>query len=485
MTAEASARQAGGAIADIGSWFDRHCHILYVAAALPLIVWFACWIPAFQSPDEPNHFARADQISRGVIIGTRFGATDSGGLIDAAIAKAQVSYSRLPFNPAAKVTREDIAASRQIPWSGDVQLSGFRNTVNYGPMFYLPQAAGVWIGRHAGLGVIDTLVLARVANGLACCALGFLALRLCAFGKRTMFSVLCWPMTLSLSASSSHDGLLIASAALLFAVASRTSTESRSATSLELALFLVALVGGVMGHPTHIAFALLLPLLFYRVAGRPNPLTGRVRLALVIAAALCLAWIVVVQTYTMSVTLLDVPEEVKGGPSINGQIAFIKSHPGIIPSLIYRSAVYGWKPLITTSIGVLGWLDTLMPSWYYWMGTAAFLIAVVADRRALSPRSGRVTLAGWSAVVVFTVFTYISIYLTWMGVGAIDVLGVQGRYLLAGVPLAAWLLPPSRRAAANRAIQILESGAWIVAVLFVLVTYLVVPYHVLARYYAS
>ena len=116
------------------------------------------------------------------------------------------------------------------------------------------------------------------------------------------------------------------------------------------------------------------------------------------------------------------------------------------------------KSLITTSIGVLGWLDTLMPSWYYWMGAAAFLMALVADRRAMSAPSARITLAGWSAIVAFTVFTYISIYLTWMGVGAIDVLGVQGRYLLAGVPLMAWLLP-ARRAAASRVLRVVESGA--------------------------
>jgi hypothetical protein len=273
----------------IGPWFDRRCHFIYVGAALPLIIWFACWIPAFQSPDEPNHFARADQISRGVVVGTRFGPTDSGGLVDAAIGRAVVPYSRLPFNPFARVTREEVDASRQIPWSGDMQLSGFRNTVNYGPMFYLPQAAGVWIGRRAGLGVIDTLVLARVANGLACCALGFMALRSCAFGKRTMFSVLCWPMTLSLSASSSHDGLLIASAALIFALVSRVSTEARAATSIELALVLFALVAGVMGHPTHIAFALLLPLLL-RTAGQPRPRSPRV-VGVVLSAAPCAAWL--------------------------------------------------------------------------------------------------------------------------------------------------------------------------------------------------
>jgi uncharacterized membrane protein len=466
----------------IGRWLDRHCAIAYVFLALPLMIWFAFWIPAFQSPDEPNHFARADQISRGSIVGTRFGATDSGGFVDAAIPRAQVPYARLPFNPAAKMTYAEVEASRLIPWSGETRLLGFRNTVNYGPLFYLPQAAGVWIGRHAGLGVIDTLVLARLANGLTCCALGFLALRRAAFGRRTMFAVLCWPMTLSLSASSSHDGQLIASSALIFAIASSTSTGNRSATPFELALVLVALAGGVMGHPPQVAFALLLPLLVARMAGSNAALSSQARLGLVVAAVLCVSWIAIVRTYTMSVTLLDVPEQVPGGPSIEGQIAFLRSHPGIVPSLIYRSVVYGWKPLITTSIGVLGWLDTLMPSWYYWMGTAAFLVALVADRRPASAQSRRVALAGWASIVVFTVFTYISIYLTWMGVGAIDVLGVQGRYLLAGVPLLAWLLPA--RQATDRIGDAIGPMAWIVTLLFVMMTYAVVPSHILARFYA-
>src|SRR6185436_353749 len=181
-------------------------------------------------------------------------------------------------------------------WSGQLRLLGFRNTVNYGPILYLPQAFGVWVGRHTGLGVIDSLVLARLANAFACCLLGFVALRAAAFGKRTMFSVLCWPMTLSLSASCSHDGLLIATAALIFAVVSRVASESRSVRPAELALVLFALVAGVMGHPTHIAFALLLPLLFLRVSGQPSALTPRLVAALALCAVAAAAWIAIVQT---------------------------------------------------------------------------------------------------------------------------------------------------------------------------------------------
>ena len=96
------------------------------------------------------------------------------------------------------------------------------------------------------------------------------------------------------------------------------------------------------------------------------------------------------------------------------------------------------------AIGVLGWLDTLMPSWDDWLAASSFVVAVVADGRMASRTSHYIALAGWSAFVVYTAVTYISIYLTWMGLGARDVLGVRGRYLLAGLPLAAWLLPARR-----------------------------------------
>ena len=471
-------------MAALADWFDRHCDAVYVVMALPMMIWFALWVPAFQSPDESNHFARAALISSGTVVGTRFGATDSGGWVDASIPRAEAPYSRLPFNPAARVTAEEIAASRQFRWSGELTLKGFRNTVNYGPLFYLPQAIGVWSGRQAGLSVIDTVVLARIVNGLACCALGFLALRWCAFGRCVMFSVLCWPMALFLSASSSHDGLLIASGALMIAIASRVSVEDRRATPLELTFFLIALVGGVTGRPPHLAFALLLPLLLRRAANGVSAITWRTWSALLAAAAICAVWIALVQAYTMPPTLLDVPEEIGAGPSIGRQIAFLRSNPGVIPTIVYRTIVLGWKPLITTSIGVLGWLDTLMPSWYYWLAAAIFVVALAADRRPASPVSRRITLAGSTTLLAFTVFTYGSIYLTWMGVGAMDVLGVQGRYLLAGVPLLAWLLPGRDVATAT-----LEGAAgavaWILAVTLVVVTYLVVPAQVVARYYGQ
>jgi uncharacterized membrane protein len=297
-----------------------------------------------------------------------------------------------------------------------------------------------------------------------------------------MFAVLTWPMALSLAGSSSHDGLLITSAALMVAIASRVAVDARPATSAVLAGFLFAMVAGVTGRPPHVGFALLLPIVIAPLWRGNGSVSPRVGLALAAAVLACAAWMVIVRIYTLPPTLLDVPDIPPDAPSIERQIAFLAQHPGVIPSLVYRSIVLGWKPLITTSVGVLGWLDTLMPTWYYWLATAAFVLALAADRRIVSPTSRLTALAGWSALLLFVIATYVSIYLTWMGVGAADVLGVQGRYLLAGVPLAAWLRPATRAGDGALAEQI-GAVAWLAVVSFVVVTYAVVPAQVIARYY--
>jgi len=73
----------------------------------------------------------------------RFGEDNSGGLIDAAIPKAVLPYTDLPFELQARLTADQTEATRRIPWSGDLVLVSFRNTVNHGPLCYVPQVVGI------------------------------------------------------------------------------------------------------------------------------------------------------------------------------------------------------------------------------------------------------------------------------------------------------------------------------------------------------
>ena len=38
----------------VGRWIDRHCHVVYVVMALPLMIWFACRIPRSRVLTSPR-----------------------------------------------------------------------------------------------------------------------------------------------------------------------------------------------------------------------------------------------------------------------------------------------------------------------------------------------------------------------------------------------------------------------------------------------
>ncbi|MSO63217.1 MAG: hypothetical protein EXQ50_14220 [Acidobacteria bacterium] len=104
---------------------------------------------------------------------------------------------------------------------------------------------------------------------------------------------------------------------------------------------------------------------------------------------------------------------------------------------------------------------------------------IVSDGAAVPQRRA----ASWAAatLVAFVALTYAGIYLTWSDVGATVIREVQGRYLLAGVPLVAWLCPPAfdRRPAGH----VFRSIAWIGTLLFPLMTFATAGTAILVRYY--
>jgi hypothetical protein len=46
----------------------KQLHYIYLLYAIPMVYMAAAMIPPFQNPDEPNHFMRAEQVSRGELV---------------------------------------------------------------------------------------------------------------------------------------------------------------------------------------------------------------------------------------------------------------------------------------------------------------------------------------------------------------------------------------------------------------------------------
>jgi hypothetical protein len=437
---------------------------LFAGYAAIGVLFLACATPPFQVPDEPNHFLRADQVARGQWVGRRVDAMGGGGEVAPEIRRLAALYGPLPFHPQAKTDPDQARAAAALRWSGAVATAGFGNTVNYGPLLYLPQALGIIAGRALGLTVVQTLMLSRIVNGFAAIATGACALWLCLRGRALAFTVLLLPMTLGQLGSVSQDALLITVSMLAVAVASRGGAHPPPSLSLAT-LFVGCVAVAAMGRLPQIGLAALGPLLI----ARRDPAFWRKLALAAVALGLVFLW-----ARIGSHRLMGWPANV----SVAGQLAFLRSQPAAALAIAWNTLAgidaSQWKEIV----GVLGWLDTPMPLWYYPVAAAAACAALFAGTNP-APWLRPALLAALVLVATLALIAG-ALYLIWTPVGAPFVAGLQGRYLLPLLPLLGWLTPGSPKWLAP-----LRARLWAPVLLFPLVTLAVLPVAIIDRYYGS
>jgi uncharacterized membrane protein len=92
-------------------------------------------------------------------------------------------------------------------------------------------------------------------------------------------------------------------------------------------------------------------------------------------------------------------------------------------------------------IGRLGWLDIALPAYAYLCGgvllVAGTLVCII-ERISNSIWDRVFILASFSVVLLLMLWTF---YLAWTPVGAATIIGMQGRYLFAIIPLLITITP--------------------------------------------
>jgi hypothetical protein len=450
----------GAVVPGAVGWIQARLPLLFLAYALPAVIVLSVAMAPFQVADELAHTLRADQIAQGKLIADR-----TGGVVSGPLADYGTLYRTFYFHPEAKQSVALARLSATIDWSGPDRWENFQNTAQYGPWLYAPQAIGLLLGQAIGLTVPQSVVVARLANGLAACLVAFLALRICRRGRGLMFATLLLPMTLSQLGSASQDALLITLSLLAVAVASRTLDERRPASLAEFTLFAAILVATMMARPAQIALALLLP----AFVGRHDP--RRIGKLLVggAAAALIAAWIPI---------LAELVPPLSPELSPGRQLALIIAHPLLLPTVMANSfAKDGWF-LFGTLVGRLGWLDMPMPDAYLIAAGIALALALIAPgNRGPAWWPG---ILGVATFVALTTAVCGAIYLSWTPVGQSTINTLQGRYILPALPLLAWPVP-----AYGWRLERLLAPSWYAVALFPLASLALLPGVIMDRYYGS
>jgi hypothetical protein len=393
------------------------CSSIFVPIAASLV-------PPMQNADETAHFHRVDQIAHGGIIAVRFGGgVSSGGMVDRGADAIEHIMEAIPFHPDRKVTAAMLRQIGTVRW-GARGMIFFLNTALYPPFLYGPATIGLWIAALGHASVVHSLFVMRVVNGFACIAIGGAAIALAGATAPWLFIVLSLPMAQSLFSAVSQDGMMLALSALAASLISRLGAYRRPPPRAALGLLCVCLCCVIMARPSYLPLAILPAVL-------PG-LTRRSRLlclaAIVIPVA---AWIGLVTAYT------SIDAYATTGISPRVQAWFLVTHPGAWRTIARATIGDGWWIYAREFIGILGWLDVLLPVLFYPLACLVLAVALATSSPAIPcglNRRARACIGGALAAGGLAIF--LAQYLTWTPVGSLSAAGVQGRYFL---PLAMFL----------------------------------------------
>jgi uncharacterized membrane protein len=457
------------AVAGFIPFFSRLLPVFFILVALPSTLMLTMLVPYGEVADEPTHAGRALALCHAQFIGHRVSENvptlgpiiDSGVSVDRAIVLAATK----PMNGSIMETADALSHKHRIPWLHDNHFMSAPPLAIYAPIFYIPGAIGIDIARHLYLSPYHAGLFGRLADSFVYLVLGATALAVARRAQAVFLAVLILPMSLNLAASLNQDSLIIATSVLAAALISRSWHDLPPGGSMlslpttwaaAAALLCIAIV-----KPPYVVLAavLLLPsqAWFQAVRQKRPRKEAMLRIALVATVALItVVWFVWDMEHVSALIYFWPPRPV--GPLLKGIHAATLDHtsPALQLQILLAKPIrvftlplstFAQNPLWTEMVGVLGWLDIVLPNPLYNLWYDAALLACLAA--LLTPRAAR----GWHAaelcdsvlILLFVFLTFILIYISqfldWTNVGNAFIEGPQGRYLLPLLPFIGLAIP--------------------------------------------
>ena len=333
---------------------------MFFMAMLIVVATWAVGIPRFASPDEPGHVYKAYATAHGQLLGAA-----APGFPNNLREYTGPASLFLP-NLSCFIGQPDVPASCAAE---GVSLRLISSAARYPPWYYglvgIPVAATGQSGRPFAY---------RLVSAALCAALIALAMYL---GKRSRRSdlvgvqlVALTPMALFLMASVNPNAIEIAGFVAIWACLTRVATDTQLPRHLLIvASFLSAVV--VLMRPVSIVWmaGMVAVVLIGMDAQRRRELFSRRLLAWAVgptAVALVLSWLWAVYARI----------EVKDDRLVNS----------LTLGGALRISVDNWPEYLRQTIGILGWLDTRLPSFVYELWITALVVVAVIHLRSATVR---------------------------------------------------------------------------------------------------
>ena len=401
---------------------------LFLAGFIGLVLVFLT--PPFQVPDEPSHFLRAYQVSTGRLYPERLD-NGLGGFVPSSLLSAinTIDASGVVCNPSKRI---DSGSAFNL-FGEPIDESVTRPCVfaNYSPLTYMPQAIGIKLASLFYPNPLALLYAGRMANLMFFLLSMYFAIRTIPVQKSVLALIGLMPMTMFLAASVSSDVFTISVSMLFFAVTVGAALNEGPVKFGELVT--IILLAMCIGQCKHGAYW---PLVGMVLAIPPEKLGGLARFVVfslcVVFASLIpsLAWFLYIKRLGEGFLIV---KQTVGDP-----LGFILSHPLDYLAIFLRTFYFQFAGLCRMFVGILGWLDTMLPKFV----TIAYLLAILTasithDRRnnypvGLFQRSIGLLVGVGAIIAVGT-----GLFIAWPQEDMQVLAGLQGRYF---IPLAPYFL---------------------------------------------
>jgi uncharacterized membrane protein len=309
----------------------------------------------------------------------------------------------------------------------------FAGTEGYNPVAYAPYVLAIIIGNLLGFDFPNMLLLMRFLGLITFTAAAAYAIKLTPTLKWAFVLIAMLPVSLYNRSVLSADGAALTYALVITALC--FSAVQRFGPVWERSLWMTLCA---LSKQPQIVFVLL-----ELVVCRMTELRRRwSSLALVVVPGITLSplWVLAVSADIGAWRLLEGETHPREHFDPLWKLAYMWEHPLHFPLAAWTALTAWGDRLWQELIGILGWQDILLPPWTYFVLTVFLLLVPLQKLNLDGAVRARVAVVTGLAVLGYVVTVYLIFFITYTPLNIDHVRGVQGRYFVIALPIAAIFL---------------------------------------------
>jgi len=400
-------------------------------------------VPPLRGPDEIAHFLRIYSYTRGEFLP----ATEVDGRKGIFIERelyTQLSFFKNAgerfFRNREQGLRYDEIMKEYPPRVGTLdaeeqatKFMPFAGTEGYHPVAYAPYILAAVIGKLLKLDFPNLLLLMRLVGLITFTAAAAYAIKLTPTLKWAFVLIAMLPVAIYNRSVLSADGAALAYALVITALC--FSAVQRHGRIWERSLWMALCT---LSKQPQIVFVVL-ELMVCRITELRR---RRSSLALIVVPSFILSplWVLAVSADIAVWRLAQAETYPREYFDPLWKLGYMWEHPLHFPLATWTSMTVWGDRLWPELIGILGWQDIWLPTWTYFALTVMLLLVPLQKLNLDGAARARVAVITGLAIVGYIVTVYLIFFLTYTPVTIDHVRGVQGRYFVIALPMAAILL---------------------------------------------